>query len=126
LETYRKWLIEFLQSTNPQGILLVTIRPDRERVATLAHIAELCDGWQPDDCFFSTMNVSPPVWKEHACKKLIFPKYGSDPSQYISIESNLGTQAMYAKLNIRGFKVFPSLDVDVEDKHGKLQQRKLF
>jgi hypothetical protein len=90
------------------------IRPESERELTLAHIAELCDGWQPDDCFFSTMNVSPPVWKEHACKKLIFPKYGSDPSQYISVESNLGTHAMYARLNIRGFKVFPSQEPSLD------------
>lgn len=107
-EEYRKWLIDFLVATEPDGILLVTIRPEVERELTLARIAAKCGGWQPDDVFFSTMSVDPPTWKLHACQKLIFPKYGSDPNQYIAVESNLETHKMYATLGIRGFKVFPS------------------
>ena len=114
-ERYRIWLIDMLQACQPEGILLVTIRPEREREATLRHIAILCDGWQPDDCFFSTLNVAPAVWKEYACKKLIFPKYGSDPKGYIAAESNPSTQAMYARLGIKGFKVFPSLEDEPEE-----------
>lgn len=125
-ERYRLWLIDALTRFKPDGILLVTIRPEREREATLRHIAVMCDGWQPDDCFFSTMNVSPPVWKEHACKKLIFPKYGRDPNLYIAVESNLSTQAMYARLGIRGFKVFPSLEENGEAGDGDATSGQLF
>ncbi|MCR9292055.1 MAG: hypothetical protein NXI32_05000 [bacterium] len=111
-EQYRLWMLDILRRCEPEGIFLVTVRPDTERELTLARIAQLTGGWQPDDCFFSTMNVEPPVWKKHACEKLIFPKYGSDPSQYIAVESNLDTWKMYAKLGIRGFKVFPSFEMN--------------
>lgn len=113
-ETYRLWLIDLLRSCQPQGILLVTIRPESERELTLARIADQCDGWQPDDVFFSTMAVEPPVWKRHACKTMIFPKYGSDPKQYLAVESNLETHKMYDQIGIRGFKVFPSYEADSE------------
>ncbi len=106
-EQYRRWLIDLLKATKPAGIILVTIRPEAEREMTLARIAAVCDGWQPDDVFFSTMSVTPPIWKRHACQELIFPKYGSDPKQYLAVESNLETQKMYSGLGIRGFKVFP-------------------
>lgn len=106
-EQYRRWLIDLLKATKPAGIILVTIRPEAERERTLARIAAVCDGWQPDDAFFSTMKVDPPIWKRHACEQLIFPKYGADPDQYLAVESNLYTQKMYSALGICGFKVFP-------------------
>lgn len=114
-EQYRVWLLDLLRSTRPAGIFLVTIRPEDERQLTLSRIARLCGGWQPDDCFFSTMNVAPQTWKKHACEQLIFPKYGADPSRYMAVESNLDTQKMYAKLGIRGFKVFPSFEMNVKE-----------
>lgn len=98
----------WLRATQSQGILLFTIRPDAEREQTLARIADQGDGWQTDDVFFSTMFVEPPVRKRHACENLIFPKYGSDPSQYLAVESNIETQKVYAELGVRGFRVFPS------------------
>jgi hypothetical protein len=125
-EQYRIWLLDLLRSTQPTGIFLVTIRPETEKELTLARIAQLCDGWQPDDSFFSTMSVTPPIWKRHACRKLIFPKYGSDPEQYLAVESNLETQAMYATLGIRGFKVFPSFEGSTEKKQSGAISGQLF
>lgn len=109
-EQYRVWLLDLLRALKPDGIFIVTIRPEREKDLSLARISECCDGWQPDDSFFSTKQVTPPTWKQHACKELIFPKYGDDPSQYMAIESNVDTQKMYATLGIRGLKVFPSFE----------------
>jgi hypothetical protein len=114
-ERYRVWLLDILRALKPQGIFLVTVRPDTEREMTLSRIAAMCDGWQPDDVFFSTMNVAPPVWKRHACLNLIFPKYGDDRSQYLAVESNLDTQKMYATLSIRGLKVFPANEGEPEE-----------
>jgi len=106
-ELYRDWLIDFLKQLNT-AIFLVTIRPIEDKDWTLKRIADQLFGWQPDDCFFNDLgrHLTPPQWKQIAVESRIFPKYGSDPKNYLSVESNLDTHKMYAGLGIRGFKVF--------------------
>jgi hypothetical protein len=106
-ERYRSWLVDLLKTMQAK-VILVTIRHQQDKDWTLARIASELDGWQPDDAFFNdrSSKLSPPEWKRIAMTELIFPKYGDDPKQYLSVESNLDTHKMYATLGIRGFKVF--------------------
>lgn len=108
-ERYRVWLIDLIKTLCPEQAILLTIRPDWQRDWTLANIQRLT-GWQPDRAVFSWMNASPPVFKEIALKEKIFPEFGSDPSRYLAIESNLDTHKMYARYGIKGLKAFPATE----------------
>ena len=57
-EQYRQWLVELVR---PHFVILITARPMKWKVATLARIAELC-GWQPHEAHFAPTGwISPPA-----------------------------------------------------------------
>lgn len=95
-ETYRSDLIEKIKDDT---ILLVTARPKYYKNHTLKSISEKTD-LQFADVYFNE-GFPPPQWKEKALLNYIFPTYGEDTSQYIAIESNPKTKAMYNKHGIK-------------------------
>lgn len=122
-EKYRGWLVDVLRMMAPEKVILVTVRGQVDQEWTLRRIAEELDGWQPDEAVFNHRDWSPPVFKEWALKNVIFPKYGSDPSRYLAVESNTETHKMYDRYGIKGFKAYPSTE-DQYDPHR--DQRSLF
>ena len=126
-ERYRGWLVDTLLRFKPDKILLVTIRHESDREWTLESIKKQLK-WQPDESFFCPLiGSTPPSWKRKAMQELIFPKYGSDPKQYLSVESNVETHAMYMDIGIRGFKVFDTItEKELKDDVGGFKQGRLF
>lgn len=107
-ERYRGWLLELLRLMQPEAIAIVTIRDASWKEWTLARIQSQLD-WQPDLAVFNEQrNITPQNFKRWALKNVIFPRYGSDGSRFIAVESNLDTHSMYADFGIRGLKAFPS------------------
>lgn len=95
-ERYSKKLVAFLKD---HTVLLVTARPAKYQAATLESIKEKT-GWQPHDAIFNEWNLAPAQCKERALKTRIFPGYGNEAGNYIAIESNPRTRAMYARYSI--------------------------
>jgi len=100
-ETYRQWLVELLR---PHHVILITARPDKYREPTLERIQALCQ-WQPEEAYFAEISNRPPAIKKHLLLKYIFPKHGKDGSQYLGVESNPMTHAMYRGYGIASVRV---------------------
>ena len=96
MEEYRLDLIEAIK---PDYIIIVTARPDYQAAQTIANIKKKT-GWLPQEWYFNDINGDPPVFKESALKRFIFPKYGNDGNSYYAVESNPRTRTMYKKYGI--------------------------
>jgi hypothetical protein len=95
-ETYRSWLI----GLNKQNtIILITVRPAKFKEATLLRIKEELN-WQPDDAYFNDLWLKAPEFKSKTVIEKIIPKYGSDLTQYLAIESNIETIKAYKSIGI--------------------------
>ena len=103
-ERYRSWLRDFVSRGH---VVLITARPERYRVATLARIDSLL-GWHPDDAYFNEHDLAPAVCKQELLLTRIFPKYGrpSDGTRYVAVESNPRTAIMYAGYGIPALRVW--------------------
>lgn len=98
-ERYRKWLVDAIRD---EFVILITVRNKEFQEFTLKHILKHT-GWQPDDYYFPQrfeMGGAPET-KLKGLKSYIYPKYGSDPSQYLAIESNPKTTVMYSGQGIK-------------------------
>lgn len=95
-EEYRKDLIEKVRN---DYVIIITARPDYHREETMESILQKT-GWQPDEIYFNDINAMPPIFKESALKRFIFPKHGMNPEQFYAVESNPKTRSMYAKYKI--------------------------
>lgn len=95
-EVYRSDLIEKIKGDT---VILVTARPKYYQTHTLKSIEDKTD-LQFADVYFNE-GFAPPVWKEKALLNYIFAKYGEDTTQYMAIESNPKTKAMYEKHGIK-------------------------
>lgn len=96
MEEYRLDLIEAIKS---DYVIIVTARPDYQAAQTIENIKRKT-GWLPQEWYFNDINGEPPVFKESALKRFIFPKYGTDSSSYYAVESNPRTRTMYKKYGI--------------------------
>lgn len=96
-EQYRTDLLEKLAGYK---VLLLTARPAVHREQTLLSI-EAKTGWKPDQAYFNSYGVAPPIAKDRMLRDFVFPSFGSDGSLFFSIESNPQTRAMYAKYGIK-------------------------
>ena len=99
LEEYRSWLIKQLVGCY---VILITVRPERYRTETLVRIAAL-EGWQPSEAYFSKWSLKAPEAKERILLEVIYPRWGRHDEQgneYLAIESNASTRAMYARHRI--------------------------
>lgn len=100
-ERYRLWLVDLLR---PHHVILMTARPAKYHDATIDSIEEKT-GWQPDEALFNAHGLTPPAAKERMLKEHVLPKYGD--VEFLAIESNPATRAMYARHNIRSVKIEP-------------------
>lgn len=95
-EEYRLDLIDAIKD---DYVIIITARPDYQQEQTMRNVFKKT-GWQPAELYFNDINAEPPVFKESALKRFIFPKHGNDGSIYYAVESNPRTRAMYAKYGI--------------------------
>ena len=95
-EEYRLDLIEAIRD---DYVIIVTARPDYQQRQTMQNVWKKT-GWRPDECYFNDINAAPPVYKESALRRFIFPQHGSDGSTFYAVESNPKTREMYAKYGI--------------------------
>lgn len=95
-EEYRLDLIEAIKD---DYVIIVTARPDRQMEETMANVKKKT-GWEPQELYFNDIDGEPPVFKESALKRFIFPKHGTCPEQFYAVESNPRTRTMYHKYGI--------------------------
>jgi len=101
IERYRTWLIEMLRGFY---VILITVRPERYREATLARI-KAQTGWQPDEAYFNEWGTRAPETKARILATKVFLHHGSpDRTAYLALESNDATAAMYATHGIPRFR----------------------
>lgn len=103
-EVYREWLINLVK---PYNTILITARPQKYQVQTLASIATKT-GWQPQDSYFNPTKLRPHQAKEQLLLYQIFPRYGRD-TLYLGIESNPRTRTVYTKYGIQSIFVEPDI-----------------
>lgn len=95
-ERYRQWLVELVR---PHHVILITARPDRWQQVTLERIHEMT-GWLPQEAFFAERGPGgPPGIKQRILMVQVFPRHGRH-ADYLAIESNPRTRAMYARHGI--------------------------
>lgn len=95
-EEYRLDLIEAIRGDH---VIIITARPDYQMRQTMENIRKKT-GWAPAEAYFNDINAEPPVFKESALQRFVFPKHGMDGSQFYAVESNPKTRAMYARYGI--------------------------
>ena len=99
-EIYRTWLVELLRGCY---VIMITVRTEAYKAATLAHIAGQTGGWQPDEAYFkpeADRYMRAPDFKERVLVEAVFPRHGRNPLGYLALESNAATRAMYAEYNL--------------------------
>ena len=96
-EEYRLDLIEMVKD---DYVIIITARPDKQMKETMENIKQKT-GWQPQEMYFNDIDEEPPVFKESALKRFIFPKYGTNADQFYAVESNPRTRTMYKKYGIK-------------------------
>lgn len=103
-EEYR---LDLLEAIKDDYVIIVTARPAYQARQTLENIKRKT-GWQPQEWYFNDIDAEPPVFKESALRRFIFPRHGQDGSQFYAVESNPKTRAMYDKYGIyaRPYDVF--------------------
>jgi hypothetical protein len=101
-ETYRNWLVSLVA---PYHTILMTARPEKHKQPTLDSLYFKV-GWVPQEAHFNRYYKPPHIAKRIMLEQLVLPKHGSSGEQYLAIESNPRTQAMYAEFGIPSVKVF--------------------
>ena len=99
-ETYRNWLVSLVA---PYHTILMTARPEKHKQPTLDSLYFKA-GWIPQEAHFNRYYKPPHIAKRIMLEQLVLPKHGR--SEYLAIESNPRTQAMYAEFGIPSVKVF--------------------
>lgn len=102
-EDYRRDLIKAISN---DYVIIITARPNYQMDESLANV-EKKTGWLPDEQYFNDIDEEPPIFKESALKRFVFPKHGEDGNRYYAVESNPKTREMYAKY---GIKAMPYVD----------------
>lgn len=102
-EEYRLDLIEAIRN---DYVIIVTARPQYQMKQTMENIWKKT-GWQPQEFYFNDIDAEPPVFKESALRRFIFPIHGEqilspEGPIYYAVESNPKTRAMYSKFGIKG------------------------
>ena len=101
-EEYRRDLIDAIKD---DYVIIITARPDYQMRQTVENIRRKT-GWQPQEWYFNDINAEPPVFKESALRRFIFPKHGlqmgPEGTFYYAVESNPKTRTMYSRFGIKG------------------------
>lgn len=96
-EEYR---MDLLEAIKDDYVIIITARPDYQQKQTMENVLRKT-GWSPKEAYFNDLNAEPPVIKESILKRFVFPKHGTDGSQYFAVESNPKTREMYARYGIK-------------------------
>lgn len=96
-EEYRLDLVEIIKDSY---VIIITARPEYQKIQSLKNVLKKT-AWNPQEAYFNDINAEPPVFKERALLRFVFPKHGKEEVEYFAIESNPKTRAMYAKYGIR-------------------------
>lgn len=96
---YEEYRADLIEAVRGDYVIIITARPDHQMKATMENILSKT-GWQPEECYFNDFDAEPPVFKESALKRFVFPKHGMNPIQFYAVESNPRTRAMYARYGI--------------------------
>lgn len=96
-EEYRMDLIDAIKD---DYVIIVTARPDYQMKETMENVKKKT-GWEPQEIYFNDINAEPPVYKESALRRFIFPKHGMNHEQFYAVESNPRTRTMYSKYQIQ-------------------------
>ena len=96
-EEYRSDLLDAIKD---DYVIIITARPNYQQKETMENVFKKT-GWKPDEMYFNDIDGQPPVFKESALHRFIFPKHGTEPTQYYAVESNPRTRSMYAKYGIK-------------------------
>ncbi|MAR56281.1 MAG: hypothetical protein CMM93_03780 [Rickettsiales bacterium] len=100
-EIYREWLASLVA---PYHTIMMTARPEKHKQATLDSLY-FKTGWIPQEAHFNRYFKPPHIAKRIMLQELVFPAHGENGKQYLAIESNPRTQAMYAEYGIPSIKV---------------------
>ncbi len=95
-EEYR---LDLINAIKDDYVIIVTARPDYQQEQTMKNVFAKT-GWMPAEMYFNDLGAEPPIYKESALKRFIFPKHGDDGSIYYAVESNPRTRAMYSRYGI--------------------------
>ena len=96
-EEYRSDLLDAIKD---DYVIIITARPNYQQKETMENVFKKT-GWKPDEMYFNDIDGQPPVFKESALRRFVFPKHGTEPTQYYAVESNPRTRSMYAKYGIK-------------------------
>ena len=101
-EKYRGWLVGLIKD---HTVILVTVRLDTFSEHTLDSIRKKT-GWLPDEFHFKPENkkyTRAPQWKKEVFLDRVLPNHGNS-QDFLAIESNSETRAMYSELGIKSLK----------------------
>lgn len=96
---YEEYRGDLIEAVRDDYVIIITARPDHQMKATMENIWRKT-GWEPEEYYFNDFDAEPPVFKESALKRFVFPKHGVNPIQFYAVESNPKTRAMYARYGI--------------------------
>lgn len=96
---YEEYRTDLIEAVREDYVIIITARPDHQMKATMENLLRKT-GWQPDEYYFNDFDAEPPVFKESALKRFVFPKHGTNSVQFYAVESNPKTRAMYARYGI--------------------------
>ena len=119
-EEYRHDLIHAIKDSR---VIMITARPNYQCDESLANVKKKT-GWLPDEWYFNDGNYEPPVFKKKALEQYVFPKHGKNKEkyEYVAIESNPRTRAMYATFGIQAMpyeKFIKGLNNGTTDEEGQ-------
>ena len=103
-ETYRGWLIDLIRD---HYVIMLTTRGKEYQDATLARIGDH-HRWLPQEAYFKLPACS--WWPAHEWKRMvmltfILPQYGWEASQYLALESNRYSRAVFRLLGVHAQRV---------------------
>ena len=96
---YEEYRADLIEAVRRDYVIIITARPDHQMKATIENIRRKT-GWEPDEYYFNDFDAEPPVFKESALKRFVFPKHGTNPILFYAVESNPRTRSMYARYGI--------------------------
>ncbi len=94
----RKYEHKLIDLIKDNYVILITASPYETSYDSLKHIKENTS-LKIDESYWN-FKKSPPELKHYWMKKAVLPTHGNNPEQYLAIESNEKTRAMYNRLGI--------------------------
>lgn len=94
----RKYEHELVDLIKDNYVILITASPDYTSEESLKHIEENTS-LNIDESYWN-FGKAPHELKKYWLEKEVFPRHGDDAEQYLAIESNAKTRAMYKSFGI--------------------------